>query len=163
MRFSLVLKKTTTTLFLLFGGKIPQAHNHWSGPVSAPPDGKAVLPQPPTWPQEWNTKEGSRLPKCHCLLISLVSSDLFTRNNNLLPLPRTTLLASRRVQPQPPREGTRGPGARNGARAARGAVYAAPRPCPPPARPARRRLPPLTSLKLWDFLLLFLSENSMVL
>lgn len=107
-------------------------------------------------------------------------SDLFTLNS-ILPPPGTTLPAARRVRPRPPAGGDPGvpeartPGAGRaaaargaGRRAGRGAVYAAPSPPSaartPPARPgAARRLPRLTSLKLWDFLLLFLSENSMVL
>lgn len=99
-------------------------------------------------------------------------SDLFTPDN-ILPLPPHNFPRRSRVRPLPPREGTRGvPGARppgvgraaaapgEGRRAGRGDVYAAPRSFL--RRPHAPRLPRLTSLKLCDFLLRFLSENSMV-
>lgn len=77
MSFFLDLKRATITFFFFVvlsgGGKnkqTPNHHNHWSGLVSERPNGKAFTPHPAAEPQEWNTKEGSSLPKCHCLLIS---------------------------------------------------------------------------------------------
>lgn len=118
MSFFLILKRTITTFFAsLWGGKKNKTKIKTKNPRPQPlvgmmcPHGlveRQFCPQPPTWPQEWNTKEGSLLPKCHCLLISLVPCDLFTRNNNLLPSPGTTLLAARRVRPRPASAGDSG-------------------------------------------------------
>lgn len=136
--------------------------------------GRRVLPHPAAEPPARNTKEGSPLPKCHCSLISSRALRLvYAESHPASPLTpsRTTLLAARRVCGRSPTRGGhpggyQEPGPRSWPQRGRGLFTRRPSPPSaartPPARRARPRLPRLTSLKLCDFLLRFLSENSMV-